>query len=320
MRILFVIDKIEYKYFEFNDLVTNFWLIKEFSTNNNVDITTINKLTLIGDTAYATVHSVEQKEDNIIFNKDINFQENLDNYDLIFFRPDPPVDDDYICATYIFDFCKKAKVINSPFAIRNFNEKLHALLFKEYMPQSIVSASLKEIETFLDKHNEIILKPLNKCFGSGVFYLKKGDLNTRSIINTITHNENSQAMIQEYISIGKHGDKRVLTLGNKVLDYSIVKHPTNDDFKFNTHNSNFISKGSLSKEEKENYTKIAQKLNSMGIYMAGLDVIDGKIIEINVTSPCYFIKEINEFFNTKLEKEICSYFLESPCYNAKNVV
>ena len=54
--------------------------------------------------------------------------------------------------------------------------------------------------------------------------------------------------------------------------------------------------------------------------MAGLDVIDGKIIEINVTSPCYFIKEINEFFNTKLEKEICSYFLESPCYNAKNVV
>lgn len=320
MRILFVIDKIEYKYFEFNDLVTNFWLIKEFSTNNNVDITTINKLTLIGDTAYATVHSVEQKEDNIIFNKDINFQENLDNYDLIFFRPDPPVDDDYICATYIFDFCKKAKVINSPFAIRNFNEKLHALLFKEYMPQSIVSASLKEIETFLDKHNEIILKPLNKCFGSGVFYLKKGDLNTRSIINTITHNENSQAMIQEYLSIGKHGDKRVLTLGNKVLDYSIVKHPTNDDFKFNTHNSNFISKGSLSKEEKENYTKIAQKLNSMGIHMAGFDVIDGKIIEINVTSPCYFIKEINEFFNIKLEKEICSYFLESPCYNAKNVV
>ena len=320
MRILFVIDKIEYKYFEFNDLVTNFWLIKEFSTNNNVDITTINKLTLIGDTAYATVHSVEQKEDNIIFNKDINFQENLDNYDLIFFRSDPPVDDDYICATYIFDFCKKAKVINSPFAIRNFNEKLHALLFKEYMPQSIVSASLKEIETFLDKHNEIILKPLNKCFGSGVFYLKKGDLNTRSIINTITNNENSQAMIQEYLSIGKHGDKRVLTLGNKVLDYSIVKHPTNDDFKFNTHNSNFISKGSLSKEEKENYTKIAQKLNSMGIHMAGFDVIDGKIIEINVTSPCYFIKEINEFFNTKLEKEICSYFLESPCYNAKNVV
>lgn len=320
MRILFVIDKIEYKYFEFNDLVTNFWLIKEFATNNNVDITTINKLSLIGDTAYATCHKVKKVEENIVFNKEVSFREQLDNYDLIFFRPDPPVDNDYITATYIFDFCKKAKVVNSPFAIRSFNEKLHALMFKEYMPQSLVSASLKEIEEFLSEHNEIILKPLNKCFGSGVFYLKKGDLNTRSIINTVTNNENSQVMIQKYLSIGKNGDKRVLTLGNNVLDYCIVKHPTNDDFKFNTHNSNFISKGTLSVEEKNNFCKIAQKLNSMGITMAGFDVIDGKIIEINVTSPCYFIKEINEFFNIELEKEICDYFLENSCYNAKNVV
>ena len=58
----------------------------------------------------------------------------------------------------------------------------------------------------------------------------------------------------------------------------------------------------------------------MGLPMAGLDVIDGKIIEINITSPCYFIKEINNFFGTNLEKQIYSVFRENPCYNAKNIV
>ena len=43
--------------------------------------------------------------------------------------------------------------------------------------------------------------------------------------------------------------------------------------------------------------------------MVGLDVIDGKIIEINVTSPCYFIKEINNYFNVELEKEIAKFVI-----------
>jgi len=215
---------------------------------------------------------------------------------------------------------KRAKVVNSPMAIRNFNEKLHSLMFREYMPNTIVSASLEEIEKFLQCNNEVILKPLDKCFGSGVFYLKSGDKNTRTIINTMTENQSSFVMAQKYISAVEKGDKRVLTLGDKVLDYSIVKHSTSDDFKFNTHSDEFISKGVILEEEKQKFTQVAKKLNSMGISMAGLDVIDGKIIEINVTSPCYFIKEINNFFGVELEKEICDYFLVNYCSKVKNVV
>ena len=150
--------------------------------------------------------------------------------------------------------------------------------------------------------------------------MKKGDKNTRSLINCITNNENTQVMVQKYLPSESKGDKRVLTLGDKVLDFCIIKHPTNDDFKFNTHSGEFITKGELTREEKLDFSIVARKLNSLGISMAGLDVIDGKIIEINVTSPCYFIKEINSFFNIQLEKIICAYFKESSCYNIKNKV
>ena len=233
----------------------------------------------------------------------------IDSFDMVMFRPDPPVDIDYINATYIFDFVKRAEVINSPQAIRNFNEKLHSVYFNEYMSENIVSSSLKEIENFLADQKEIVLKPLNRCFGSGVMYLYQGDPNTRTIINTMTNNETTLVMVQKYIPEVRQGDIRVLTLGDKILPYAIKKLPTKDDFKFNTHNDDFIVSANLTREELNLFTPVAQKLNSMNIKMAGLDVINGKIIEVNVTSPCYFIKEINNLYDIHLENEICDFLL-----------
>ena len=308
-KILFVIDKIELKYFEFNKLVTNFWLIKCFLDRGcEVYITTIPHLSLKSDIACTKCYETFSQDENIFY-KNILSEFKIDDFDLVMFRPDPPVDIDYINATYIFDFVTKPEVINSPKSIRSFNEKLHSVYFKEYMTDNIVTSSLNEIEEFLLKNNEIVLKPLNRCFGSGVMYLHQGDINTRTIINTMTNNETTLVMVQKYIPAVKNGDKRVLTLGDKVIPYSITKLPSNDDFKFNTHNDDYITSAVLSSQEMSDFTQVAKKLNSMDIKMAGLDVIDGKIIEVNVTSPCYFIKEINQLYNIHLEDDICDFLL-----------
>lgn len=307
MNVLVVIDKIEFKYFEFNNLVTNFWIIKELlARGNKVFITTNNRLYLQNQMAHAICFETYIESGNIFYNK-TSVDMKVDDFNGVLFRPDPPVDNDYINATYVMDFVKTAKIINDTNAIRNFNEKLHSTLFSEYMPKHIVTASKDKIEEFLRECGEIILKPLDKCFGSGVMYLKQGDLNTLSIIRTMTNDENSLVMVQQFLPAVKYGDKRVLTLGDTVMDESVIKLPTNDDFKFNTHSDDFIKKGILSESEKINFTNVAKVLNNMGIYMAGLDVVDEKIIEINVTSPCYFIKEINNNFCTNIEKKIVDY-------------
>ena len=308
-KILFIIDKIEFKYFEFNNLVTNFWLIKEFlERGNSVHITTIQNLGLKNKTAFAKCYRSFTENNNIFYDKDAFENIEINSFDLVMFRPDPPVDVDYINATYIFDFVD-TQVINSPKAIRGFNEKLHSLHFSEYMTDCLVSANREDIEEFLQIHKQIVLKPLNQCFGSGVMYLQLGDPNTRTIINTLTKNETCVVMSQEFIPEVKNGDTRVLTLGDNILPYCIKKLPSSDDFKFNTHNDDFLVKSDLSKKDLESFIPIAKKLNSMGIKMAGLDVVGGKVIEINVTSPCYFIKEINNLYNVNLEKELCDYIL-----------
>ena len=309
MRVLFVIDKIELKYFEFNKLVTNFWLIKELLDRKcEVFITTIPLLSLKADIAYTKCFEAYVKDENIFYSQQKQ-ELQINDFDLVMFRPDPPVDIDYINATYVFDFVEKPRVINSPKAIRDFNEKLHSVYFKNLMSENIVTASLGEIEAFLALHKQIVLKPLNRCFGSGVMFLYEGDPNTRTIINTMTNNETTLVMVQKFLPGVKYGDKRVLTLGDKVLKYCIKKLPTNDDFKFNTHNDNYIVKAELSDEELDNFSDVAKKLNSMGLPMAGLDVIDGKILEINVTSPCYFINEINRLYSVSLEKDITDFLL-----------
>ncbi len=308
-KILFIIDKIELKYFEFNKLVTNFWIIKEFLERKcEVYITTIPNLSLKSDIAYTKCYETFLSNNNIYY-KDVKLEQKINDFDLVMFRPDPPVDIDYINATYVFDFVTKPDVINSPRAIRDFNEKLHSIYFKDLMSENIVTSSLDDIVNFLAEHKKIVLKPLNRCFGSGVMYLYEGDPNTRTIINTMTNNETTLVMVQKFISGVSGGDKRVLTLGDRVLKYCVRKLPGKDDFKFNTHNDNFISDAVLPEEEMYNFTKVAKKLNSIGIPMAGLDVIDGKIIEVNVTSPCYFIKEINRLYGVELEKEICDFLL-----------
>lgn len=313
MKILFVIDKIELKYFEFNNLVTNFWLIKEFlNQQEEVFITTIDKLSLYSAKACCKCAKSFIKGNNIYFEETFE-QKQVEDFELVMFRPDPPVDLDYINATYILDFIDKEKTIimNNTKSIRDFNEKLHANLFNEFMPKNIVTSSRDEIEHFLEENGEIILKPLNRCFGAGVMYLKHGDKNTKSIINTVTNNQSTMIMVQKYIPAVEFGDKRVLILNGEVMDECVIKLPSKDDFKFNTHSDDFIKKATLSSNEKIKFKQIAQALNSLGIVMAGLDVIDEQIIEINVTSPCYFIKEINNFFSTNLEKKIVGSLLNT---------
>lgn len=311
MDILFVIDRLELKYFEFNNLVTNFWIIRELlNENKNVFITTIDKLGMSKGIPFAHCYESYEKDGNIFYEK-TDICKDINDFQLVMFRPDPPVDLDYINATYIFDFVDRNKtlILNDPKAIRDFNEKMHTCKFLDLMPENIVTCSKSDIIEFLNRNEEIVLKPLNACFGAGVMTLKKGDKNTAVIINTMTKNQTQLIMVQKYIPKAKFGDKRVMFLGEEVLDVCVQKLPSNDDFKFNEHCDSNIIKAELTQSEKEKFLPVAKELTKLGLLLVGLDVIDEKIIEINVTSPCYFIKEVNGHFGCNLEKKITDFIL-----------
>ncbi len=302
--ILFVIDDLELKYFEFNDLVTNFWLIKEFLERNFEVFITI-KSGLLTESCIAKTRCYEAylENGNIFYKKDEPKKYIIDDFDIVFFRPDPPVDIDYINACNVFDYVDSEKtiLINNPVAIKNFNEKFHLNYFPQFAPENIVSANEKDIKDFVREHKKAIVKPLNRCFGSGVYYLDTEERNINAIIKNLTNNGKTMVMVQKYLDGAIHGDKRILILGEHVFDECITKLPGKDDFKFSIHSDKYFETSKLTEQEKKMAQEVAKRLNAVELYMVGLDVVDGKIIEINVTSPCYFIREINAHNNEKFQ-------------------
>ena len=304
-NVLFIIDEVEYKYFEFNLLVTDFWLIKTFLEEGyKVDITTKHELFLDGNKPFSFVYSASVKNNNI-FKSDERIKNCLNNYDVIFTRPDPPVDIDFINATYVLDsWDQKVFCLPSYRALRDINEKLYINRFPSLAPKNIVTSDEKLIKEFLFQNDEIIIKPLNKCFSSGVFYLNSKDKNINAIISSATDNGKTKVMVQEYLKGIEKGDKRLIFISGEIMDYAVTKVATNNDFKFNEHKKENLILGNLTPKQKEMGKIISKTLLKDGVYMAGLDVIDDKIIEINITSPCFFINEINSLYNVNFEKII----------------
>ncbi len=305
-KLLFIIDELELKYFEFNDLITDFWLIREF-LKRNYEVSVAVKTDLFIENAKGSVFSRQSylKEDNIFYNK--GPEKNLINdFDVVFFRSDPPVNINYINACYVFNFVDREKtlLINDPVEVKNFNEKLHINYFPEFVPDNIVTSSVELIMNYVEEKKEAILKPLNRCFGSGVYYLNRNDNNLLTIINNMTEEGKVQVMVQEYLPEAKEGDKRVLIIGDTVLDECIQKLPGDHNFKFSIHSDKYFKPAKLSENEKIMAQHIASQLSERGIYLIGLDVIKEKAIEINVTSPCYFIREINQNYGIKFEDKI----------------
>lgn len=305
-NILFIIDDLELKYFEFNDLITDFWFIKEFLNREyNVSVSIKSDLFIENSNGCVFSRTAYLKDNNIFYNKE-KIKHLINDFDVVFFRPDPPVDINYINACYVFDYVDRFKtlLINDPSEIRNFNEKFHINYFPQFVPENIVTCNVELIMDFVEQHKEAILKPLNRCFGAGVYYLKHDDNNLLTIINNMTAEGTTQVMLQEYLPQAKYGDKRVLLIGNCVLDECIQKLPAEHNFKFAEHSDKYFRKTVLSENEKNMAKSIAQKLSKIGLYLVGLDVINEKAIEINVTSPCYFIREINQNYGIKFENKI----------------
>ncbi len=311
--ILFVIDDLELKYFEFNDLVTNFWLIKEFLQRDfEVFITVKSSLMTESNIAYTNCFEAYLKDGNIFYKKDEPKKYIINHFDIVFFRPDPPVDIDYINACSVFDYVdtERTILINNPVAIKNFNEKFHLNYFPEFAPENIVTANSDEIKNFVREHKKAIIKPLNQCFGGGVYYLDTEERNINAIIKNLTNNGKTMVMVQKYLEGASGGDKRILIVGEYVFDECIKKLPGKDDFKFSVHSDKYFETAKLTPEEKEMAQKVAKHLNAVELYMAGLDVADGKIMEINVTSPCYFIREINAHNNERFQDILMDKLIE----------
>ena len=230
-------------------------------------------------------------------------KEGISNFDFVLMREDPPVDNNYIYKSFILDLVKenKTKVINSGFALRNFNEKLIILNFPKYIPDTIVTSNKKDIENFKKKHQKIILKPLNLMGGRSIYYIEELDKNFNVIFEDMTDMGRNYIMAQKFLEEVAEGDKRIIIINGNVIEQSIIRKSSENDHRSNIASGGYIEKYTLNSNEKKICKEVGNYLSSNNIFFAGVDMIGEKITEINITSPTC-IAEINKIHDIDVGK------------------
>jgi len=223
------------------------------------------------------------------------------DYDVILMRKDPPFDMRFIYATYMLDHAKAAGVlvVNDPQAIRDCNEKLFATWFSEYMSPTIVTSKQAHIRQFIAEHQDVIVKPLDGMGGTGIFRLTADSPNIGVTIEVLTELETLPIMAQRYLPEIKEGDKRVLIVDGVVVDYSLARIPSKGETR-----GNLAAGGSgvampLTDIERQVAEVVAPIVKEKGLMFVGLDLIGGRITEINVTSPTC-VREIDDQCGTNI--------------------
>ena len=230
----------------------------------------------------------------------------LNSFDIIFMRKDPPYDLNYHYCTQLLSLTNSL-VVNSPQALRNFNEKLITLPFLKFMPDTMVSSNKSQIYSFLNNHpNGLILKSLASFQGRSVEWIKKIDENSEKILKTYTQNYTTPVMIQKYIPEVSIGDKRILVLGGKIIG-GVLREPLKDNYLANLGRGGIARKTTITPLENEIANNISEFLVKNGLHFVGLDVIGDFLTEINITCPTGIV-HINKLNGVCLEKEIVEYF------------
>jgi glutathione synthase len=227
----------------------------------------------------------------------------LADWDVVWLRQDPPFDMGYITTTHLLDMIHPdTLVVNDPFWVRNYPEKLLVLQFPDLTPPTMIARDLATLRAFKHKHGDIILKPLYGNGGAGVFRLDPNDRNLASLHELFTGMNREPLIAQKFLPAVEKGDKRIILVDGVPVG-AINRVPAAGETRSNMHVGGRPEKIGLSDRDREICAAIGPLLREKGQVFVGIDVIGDWLTEINVTSPTG-IQELERFDGTNVAAKI----------------
>ena len=239
---------------------------------------------------YFTVQRVQGHHANLSEMQEVD----LADFDVVWLRQDPPFDMHYITTTHLLDLIHPdTLVVNDPFWVRNYPEKLLVLRFPDLTPPTTIARDLETIKAFKEKHGDVILKPLYGNGGAGVFRLDQNDRNLASLHEVFTGFSREPLIVQKFLPDVSNGDKRVILVDGEPIG-AINRVPAKGETRSNMHVGGRPEKVGLTERDREICAAIGPLLREKGQIFVGIDVIGDYLTEINVTSPTG-IQELERF-------------------------
>lgn len=227
----------------------------------------------------------------------------LSSFDVVWLRQDPPFDMGYITTTHLLEMISDTTlVVNNPFWVRNFPEKILVLRFSDLIPPTAIARDIDIIRAFQKRHRDIVIKPLYGNGGAGVFRLKEGDANLSSLHEMFTAINREPVIVQKFLPAVQKGDKRVILVDGKPVG-AINRIPQTGEIRSNLHVGGVAEPVVLTPRDIEICEKIGPVLHENGQIFVGIDIIGDYLTEINVTSPTG-IQQLERFDGTNAAQKI----------------
>ncbi len=209
----------------------------------------------------------------------------LSTFDVVLLRQDPPFDLAYISSTHMLErIHPKTLVVNDPAHVRNAPEKVFVTEFPDLMPPTLITRDIEAIKAFRAKHGDIVMKPLYGKGGEAVVRLARDDLNFGSLCDLFASMFREPWVIQKFLPAVKDGDKRIILVDGEFAG-AVNRVPAPDDLRSNMVRGGVPKATDLTKRERDICARLGPALRERGLLFVGIDVIDGFLTEINVTSP-----------------------------------
>ncbi len=209
----------------------------------------------------------------------------LARMDVVLLRQDPPFDLAYITSTHFLERIQsRTLVVNDPGHVRNAPEKVFVMDFSDLMPPTLITRDRAAIERFRAEHGEIVMKPLYGHGGAAVFKVTPRDPNFGSLFDMFHTTFREPWVVQQFLPEVAKGDKRILLIDGEALG-AINRVPAQDDIRSNMVRGGAAAATELDEREQEICARLGPELKKRGLIFVGIDVIDGRLTEINVTSP-----------------------------------
>ena len=222
----------------------------------------------------------------------------LAELDLVLMRKDPPVDFEFIAATWILEAAERdgTTVSNRPQSLRDANEKLAATWFPQCTPPSLMSRDRAALREFMEAQGRVVLKPLNEMGGRSVFVTGPADPNATVILEEMTRRGDRFVMAQRFLpAVAESGDKRILLIDGDPVPGALARIPAAGELRANMAAGGRAEPAELTERERWICCEIGPTLRERGLHLVGIDVIDGWLTEINVTSPTG-IRQVDRYF------------------------
>jgi glutathione synthase len=219
----------------------------------------------------------------------------LTDFDGVMMRQDPPFDFEYVTATWLLERAAAcgAHIFNDPRAIRDHSEKVAIAEFPQYTTDTQIARNADAINAFIEKHGDVVLKPLDGMGGSSIFRVRRDDPNRNVIIEVLTEHGTRTIMAQRFLPEIVDGDKRILIIDGKPVPYSLARIPMAGETRGNLAAGGTPEARPLTARDREIAEGLGPVLAARGLLLVGIDVIGDCLTEINVTSPTCFV-EITE--------------------------